>query len=413
MTPDESNNATGPHPNHHVSATIAATHATCDESIDPKSELDSHANMVVLGRGCFVFEWSGKSCSVNPFTDTLGSVKDVPIVDAAIAYECPYTQITYVLICRNALYIPSMYDNLIPPFILRESGAMVNDIAKIHCPEPTNNDHCITFEDSDLKIPLHLNGTFSYFHTRKPTQDELQSCDKLFITPDKQHWNPYCTSYALNEHSMLNYEGEITEVERREHHLVDHDFDDADIASVTIEAHDNQVDATISSSFCAISSRKSNIPDDNFVTALNQRTEMSKMMASIGSVSVDDSPCELFSDPIFGQMEDLESAMHELLGDDVINVMKAKLSAVQATRSHGVKKDLLSKLWVVTEDEAQYAIDHSTQLCKHHADNGLSRQFSTNDRMLRYKRIQSVFFTDTLFALKKNQLDRILWPNCL
>ena len=61
---------------------------------------------------------------------------------------------------------------------------------------------------------------------------------------------------------------------------------------------------------------------------------------------------------------------------------------------------MLSKLWFVSEDLADGAIKQNSQLCKHHANNSLSRQFSTNDRMLRYKRLKSVFFTDTLLALK-------------
>ena len=72
----------------------------------------------------------------------------------------------------------------------------------------------ISFEDSELTIPLQLNGTFSFFHTRKPTEDELLSCEKIFITPDNDHWNPYCTSFGLNEQSMLNYEGKMTDPQR-------------------------------------------------------------------------------------------------------------------------------------------------------------------------------------------------------
>ena len=34
------------------------------------------------------------------------------------------------------------------------------------------------------------------------------------------------------------------------------------------------------------------------------------------------------------------------------------------------------------------------------------RQFPTNDRMLRYRRIQSVFFTDTMFATPKAKSTR-------
>lgn len=61
---------------------------------------------------------------------------------------------------------------------------------------------------------------------------------------------------------------------------------------------------------------------------------------------------------------------------------------------------MLSKLWFVSEDLTDGAIKKNSQLCKHHANNSLSRQFSTNDRIIWYKRLKSVFFTDTLLALK-------------
>ena len=91
-----------------------------------------------------------------------------------------------------------MEDNLIPPFIMHESGDTVNDTPKIHCTNPTSNDHSIIFSDSELKIPLHINGKFSFFHISMPTDDELQSCEKIFITPDRHNYNPCCTSYELN-----------------------------------------------------------------------------------------------------------------------------------------------------------------------------------------------------------------------
>ena len=106
---------------------------------------------------------------MNPFNDFLGYVKDVPIIDAAIYYDCPYSHDCYILIFQNALYLPNMEDNLLPLFIMRESGATVNDTPEIHCTDPTSNYHFITFSDSELKIPLHINGTFSIFHTMRPT----------------------------------------------------------------------------------------------------------------------------------------------------------------------------------------------------------------------------------------------------
>ena len=83
----------------------------------------------------------------------------------------------------------------------------------------------------------------------------------------------------------------------------------------------------------------------------------------------------------------------------LVDEMIAKVEAIKVSNTHGVSKEFLSKIWVVSEDLAQGALDQNTQLCKHHADNSLSRHFSTNDRMLQYKHLKSVFFTDTLLSL--------------
>ena len=292
-----------------------------------------------------------------------------------------------------------MKHNLLPPFIMRESSATVNDVPKIHCVDPTSDDHCITFPDSELRIPLHLNGTFSYFHSRKPTQSELEESDKIFITPDRQSWNPYCTSYQLNERSMLNYEGEITHANRREHHLVDHENEDPQVASISSATFNSVVDTNASEAFCSSKQTHFNSLDYGLSNALGQRAEISKVMGSIGSTAIDSNPCPLFASEDEKCLRQLENQLTEILGIDAVNHVKHTISAVQATRGKGINKHHLSKVWAINRELATSALDHTTQLCRHHADNSLSRQFTTNDRMLRYKRIDSIFYTDTLVVL--------------
>ena len=43
----------------------------------------------------------------------------------------------------------------------------------------------------------------------------------------------------------------------------------------------------------------------------------------------------------------------------------------------------------------------TSQLNKQDADSSLFRQFGTNDRMLRYRRLKSIFFMDTFFVTFK------------
>ena len=88
-----------------------------------------------------------------------------------------------------------MHSNLIPPFIMRVGGVIGKDTPKIHCKTPTLEDHLISFVDIDLRIKLQLKGIFSIFHHRVSTSDELQGCDKVFLTPDSTSWNPYCESF--------------------------------------------------------------------------------------------------------------------------------------------------------------------------------------------------------------------------
>ena len=96
------------------------------------TQLDSHTNMVVVGSYASVFGHSGKSADVRSFSSDYSKLEFVPIVDAVIAYDCPYSMTTYILAVKNALHVLSMEHNLVPPFILREAGLVVNDVPNIH-----------------------------------------------------------------------------------------------------------------------------------------------------------------------------------------------------------------------------------------------------------------------------------------
>ena len=65
-------------------------------------------------------------------------------------YEDPYTGHNVVLVVWNALYVPSMKRNLIPPFIIREKGIKVKDTPNIHMDEPDEDDHTGVFTNTRL-----------------------------------------------------------------------------------------------------------------------------------------------------------------------------------------------------------------------------------------------------------------------
>ena len=126
-------------------------------TLESHTELDSHANMVVLDRNCFVFDGvHGHKCDVDPFDPCIGTANKIPTVDAAVAYTCPYTHEIYVMIARNAFYVPSIDNSLTPPFILWEAEVNVSDTPEIHLTDPESRDRAIIFPDSNLLIPLSL-----------------------------------------------------------------------------------------------------------------------------------------------------------------------------------------------------------------------------------------------------------------
>ena len=83
-----------------------------------QSELDTYASSIVVGDDVLIMHDSGKSANVGLFSEQLGKISNVPIIDYIVAHDCAYSGKTIYLTMYNTLYIPSMKENLIPPFVV-------------------------------------------------------------------------------------------------------------------------------------------------------------------------------------------------------------------------------------------------------------------------------------------------------
>ena len=72
------------------------------------TELDSHANMVVIVAQGTIIQKTGRYADVNAFSSDVGTLSRVTIVDAAVAYDCPFSGRTIMMVAINALYVESM-----------------------------------------------------------------------------------------------------------------------------------------------------------------------------------------------------------------------------------------------------------------------------------------------------------------
>ena len=71
-------------PNAHMSDVILTPTSGVEvSSDDPRMELNSHGNIVVLGSKSFVFESTGRTYNVKYLSSDLGISKHIPIVSGA------------------------------------------------------------------------------------------------------------------------------------------------------------------------------------------------------------------------------------------------------------------------------------------------------------------------------------------
>ena len=65
------------------------TDDACGEEL--RTELDSHANMVVVGRNATIINDTGRTVEVSPFAPDYSSLQNAPVANAAISCYCEKT----------------------------------------------------------------------------------------------------------------------------------------------------------------------------------------------------------------------------------------------------------------------------------------------------------------------------------
>ena len=80
-------------------------------------------------------------------------------------------------------------------------------------------------------------------------------------------------------------------------------MDDVYIVSIKATNYEQHIDNGTDNDYCADVYNIRSKPNCKFASSINQRTEISKVMGSLGSVNKSDTPCEFFSDQIIDQLE--------------------------------------------------------------------------------------------------------------
>ena len=274
---------------------------------------------------------------------SLGGTKRT-IGSGCFAYDCPHDGSTILLIVHQGLCVPTSPCSLIPPFQMRENDIVVNDCPKTQCVSPTADDHCLLVSRPDAdtyRIPLSLRGTISCIPVRKPTRAEflnnsLERFELTYETPDWDHWDPV---RGENEESLLRSK-EYTSSQG------------GPLFPVGVAEQDILV-ATV---------------NDRFSVG-------NRVIASMGSIYL---PHTLYN---------------ALCGYTIRSVQTDHRSS----RSY-ITPEILAKNWGISLEAANMTLEATTQRGVRTRPDDLVRRFKTNDRMLRYARLNVEMYTDTAKA---------------
>ena len=344
-------------------------------NVESHTELDSHANMPVVGKYTNILAETGQKVDVSPFTRNYQPLT-VPLVDATVRYDNPYDGKPYILVLRNTLYVPSMENNLIPPFMLREMGVTMNDVPKIHKEDPTIDDHAITFMEMGFRIPLSLWGIFSYFPTSKPTHDDLINPTEVYILSPAT-WNPHSDAYSGNEESMLDLEGNMQQKKDCQHRIIFDDIEDdtnmvtsleiTQLEQETIDAHldDNNkhrkgtTKTSIRTAADSISNTlgliSNTLVDHDVCWCMCEKEQDGRFAASIGSTNIIMSQyiSNSDSDDNSSSSEDDDMTL-DLDCEELQEQVKEFLShAMNGSQLCGVTPKHLSKIWCISTEDAR------------------------------------------------------------
>ena len=126
---------------------------------------------------------------------------------------------------------------------------------------------------------------------------------------------------------------------------------------------------------------------------INEQVTTSKFLAAVGST---------MANPQDPDREILYATEQE---------MKGFASATHTENRKGVSHELLEKIWRINNKTAKRTIRTTTQLNRQGANSKSSRNFGTNDRMLRYRRIK-YYFSATLSLWRRSQQVQKVTPAC-
>ena len=115
---------------------------------------------------------------------TLGTSKNITIVNSDMVYDCETTGTIIILSIHNALYFKGVNHNLIPIFMMIFDGLEVYQCPKFLDRNPTKIHHSILLPDIQIHLPIIF-----YLLKTRPDAEECGQFDQHSLPPDTPEWD--------------------------------------------------------------------------------------------------------------------------------------------------------------------------------------------------------------------------------
>ena len=317
----------------------AANQEVEHEGRNGRCEMDSHADTCVAGNNCTVLEFTGRHATVEAYSPDYPS-KQVPIATVATAYDCPTSGASYVLIINEALYFgDTLTFSLLCPNQLRDNGIHVDERHRSHASDSIFG---IYIPTAHLHIPFDLDGVIAGFHSRQPTDLELDELDDHIELTSDVEWIPHSFASSLAEEESEE-NSELQEFLRARHVQV--------LKSRTLK---QQIRSSLD---CLRSSQSlSELKFANEVNTMNQ------------------------TDPILNRIASLTTLGAIRTGDV----------------TSAITPENVAKRWMLGIEQAKKTLSVTTQSGVRSIPNPAMRRFKTQMAHLRYPRLHGTFYADIM-----------------
>jgi hypothetical protein len=142
---------------------------------------------------------------VSAYSEQLDTMENIHIVTAATAWDDLATGTTTILILGQALYMgDKVKTTLLCSNQMRAQGIIVDDVPLHLAPKDKPSSHSIYFPEDDFVIPLSMKGIFSYFSTRTPTWEEIETCKHAKLT-NEFNWDLHSEDFQEQETSIAEH----------------------------------------------------------------------------------------------------------------------------------------------------------------------------------------------------------------